>query len=133
MGDKELMKKESNFDKILIKISYRYYVVKSGFLEILCDIQGITAHIYVADQVAREQLYSCATGVYWNPQVRDEVKQRYIDLAKRAIKDQSVATPNDSRGYYFAGSYLSQIGQIGDAGDLLARAHEHAPMKLSRF
>jgi tetratricopeptide (TPR) repeat protein len=83
----------------------------------------------MANKEVHEQLYSCATGAHWNIQVSDEIRQKFSDLAKRAIKDQIDATPDDSRSYYFAGTYLNRIGQMGEAEGLLMRAHALSPRK----
>jgi len=88
---------------------------------------ALDENTYVANQEVREWLYSCITGFYENPSISSDDKRTYIDMAKDAIKAQAIDTPNDSRSYYLAGSFLDQVGQIGDAEKYLARAHELAP------
>jgi tetratricopeptide (TPR) repeat protein len=70
-----------------------------------------------------DQLFNCAITVYDEPSVSDNQKQAIIDLAVAAGKAQTITTPNDAHGYYYAGTFLDQIGQTGMAEGFLERAH----------
>ena len=70
-----------------------------------------------------DQLFNCAIIVYDEPSVSDNQKQAIIDLAVAAGKAQTITTPNDAHGYYYAGTFLDQIGQTGMAEGFLERAH----------
>ena len=81
----------------------------------------------MADQDAREQIYSCAVGIYWDGQQSRDVKDAFVGLAKKEIADAFARDPNDSRADYYAGAFLDQVGQFGEAEKYLERAHELAP------
>ena len=99
--------------------------------DIMLFQSDLNTNTYMTDQEVREHSYLCSTGIFWNPLVSDETKQAFVDLAKNSIMAQASTTPNDMRGYYFAGSFLNQILQYGEAEKYLIRAHDLSPTKQS--
>jgi type IV pilus assembly protein PilF len=86
---------------------------------------------YTANQESREQLLSCAGNVIAAQQIPGPTKQAFFNLAMNGIQAQIAAAPKDARIYTLAGSFLSGIGQTGQALPLLTKAHELSPGKQS--
>jgi len=89
----------------------------------------LSANMTWVDEEINENLFSCAIRAYGNTLVPNDQKQALVDLASAAAKARVAAAPNDARGYYYAGTFLDQVGQIGLAQGFLERAHELLPAK----
>ncbi len=89
----------------------------------------VDSNVYMIEQEAREQLYSCFVGSYWDADFTRDRKQEFTELASREMANQIRSTPLDARSYYFAGLSLNQTGQIGAAETYLSKAHELSPAR----
>jgi O-antigen ligase/cytochrome c-type biogenesis protein CcmH/NrfG len=87
---------------------------------------------YLGLQEIHEQVYSCAEQVIGAQQgVTNDVKLAYYQLASDAFTTQTKMTPNDLRGYLFAGSFYNDLGQWSVALPYLTRAYQLSPVKQS--
>lgn len=88
--------------------------------------------VYVANQEAREQIFTCTAGLISNQQTPGPTKQAFYELTQQAIDAQIAATPmKDARIYTLAGSYYDAIGQYDKAEQYLKTASELSPGKQS--
>jgi len=81
------------------------------------------------DQDIDENLFSCAVGVSGEPLVTNEIKGALIDMADNETKVLVSTDSNDAREYFFAGTFLDQVGMFGEAEKLLERAHDLSPAR----
>lgn len=86
---------------------------------------------YLGLQEIHEQIYSCAEQVIGAQGVSDDVKLAYYQLAANAFTTQSMMTPNDLRGFLFAGSFYNDLGEWSVALPYLERAYQLSPVKQS--
>jgi len=87
---------------------------------------------YLGLQEIHEQVYSCAEQVIGAQQgVTNDVKLLYYQLASDAFTTQTKMTPNDLRGFLFAGSFYNDLGQWSVALPYLTRAYQLSPVKQS--
>jgi len=87
---------------------------------------------YLGLQEIHEQVYSCAEQVIGAQQgVTNDVKLAYYQLASDAFTTQTKMTPNDLRGFLFAGSFYNDLGQWSVALPYLTRAYQLSPVKQS--
>ncbi len=87
-------------------------------------LYSLHANIYMTGQESTELLFSCVTRYYINPSVSYADKTTALESVKNMIRTQVENAPMNARSYYYAGSFLDQVGQFGYAEDYLARAHE---------
>ena len=85
----------------------------------------------VANQEAVEQLLNCSSNVIQNPQIQQEKKAAFYELAKKQIENQIKKTPNDARIYILGGSYYDTVRDFNTATPLLEKANELSPNKQS--
>lgn len=85
----------------------------------------------VANQETVEQLLNCSANVIQNPQIQQDKKAAFYDLAKKEIENQIKKTPNDARIYIIGGSYYDSIRDFNTATPLLEKANELSPNKQS--
>jgi tetratricopeptide (TPR) repeat protein/O-antigen ligase len=85
----------------------------------------------VANQETVEQLLNCSSNVIQNPQIQQDKKAAFYDLAKKEIDNQIKKTPNDARIYIIGGSYYDTIRDFNSATPLLEKANELSPNKQS--
>ncbi len=85
----------------------------------------------VANQEAVEQLLNCSANVIQDPQIQQDKKAAFYDLAKKEIENQIKSTPKDARIYIIGGSYYNAIRDFNTATPLLEKANELSPNKQS--
>jgi O-antigen ligase len=86
---------------------------------------------YLGLQEIHEQIYSCAEQVIGAQGVSNDVKLAYYELATDAFTTQTKMTPNDLRGFLFAGSFYNDLGEWSVALPYLERAYALSPVKQS--
>lgn len=86
---------------------------------------------YIGLQEIHEQIYSCAEQVIGAQSVTNDVKLAYYQLAAAAFSAQAKMTPNDLRGFLFAGSFYNDLGEWSTALPYLQRAYQLSPVKQS--
>jgi tetratricopeptide (TPR) repeat protein len=92
---------------------------------------ALAVNTYVANQEAREQLFSCSGQVIASQQVPNQVKQQFFLLTSKEIDAQIAATPKDARAYVLGGTFYNDVNQVAQAQPLLEKAHELSPTKQS--
>ena len=78
---------------------------------------------------AREQLVSSALSTFANPNVSDEEKRQFGDLALSQIKEATPSVKNDARNLSFFGSFFANVGMTAEAESYLTQAENLAPKK----
>lgn len=77
---------------------------------------------------AREQLFASLHSVV-SAKLPKEVVNEYVQYAYEQVQLQLKETPNDTRYFYLAGSFLQDMGVRAEAATYLERAHELSPRK----
>jgi O-antigen ligase len=90
---------------------------------------ALNANMTWANEEIDERLFSCAVIAYGEPLVPYNQQKAIVDLATAAGKARTATAPDDARGYYYAGTFLDQVGQTGLAQGFLERAHKLSPAK----
>jgi O-antigen ligase len=93
--------------------------------------QALDVGVYMGKQEIREQLYSCAESVISSQSVSDEDKLNYYELTSTEAAAQAQSTPDDLRGFLFAGSFFNDLGQWAQALPYLQRAYQLSSVKQS--
>ncbi len=81
---------------------------------------------------ATEQLIGITSQVVGS-QTTPEIKQQFIDLAKKQIEEKISQTPTDARYLVFAGTFYNHVGQPDLAIKYLERALVESPKKISIY
>ena len=76
-----------------------------------------------------EQLLHVASRVVSEPNLGDETKNKFIDLARAEAEKQIAKNPENVRLEFFYGAFLASVGRYTDALSHLERAHELSPKK----
>ena len=93
--------------------------------------KALNINTYVANQEIREQVYTCAQDVLSAAGVSNDIKLSFYQLANSVAIAQANATPNDVRGFLFAGTFFDGIGQFTAATPYDERAYQLSPVKQS--
>lgn len=91
--------------------------------------KAISIGAYVGLSETREQALNCAVNVIASTAATADMKAKWFAFAQSLIKDQITTAPLETRGYYFGGSFFSQIGQWDMAIQYLEKALTLAPGK----
>ena len=92
---------------------------------------ALSINSYMANQEIREQIPGCAEGVINAQGVSADAKFAFYTLASTQVKEQTLVSPNDLRGFLFAGTFFNEIGQWDTARPYLERALALSPVKQS--
>ncbi len=93
--------------------------------------QAIDVGSYIGKQETREQIYTCAEQVIGSQSTSNQDKLNYYELTSTEAAAQAQSTPNDLRGFLFAGSFFNDLGQWSQALPYLQRAYQLSPVKQS--
>jgi O-antigen ligase/cytochrome c-type biogenesis protein CcmH/NrfG len=133
---------------LLYFINYRLYAENVDLIAAMQNCQGagqqnaptlnptlfttaMNVGVYAGEQEIREQLYSCAEQVISVQSISNDTKLQYYQITSAAFDAQASSTPNDLRGFLFAGSFYNDIGQWSAALPYLERAYQLSPVKQS--
>jgi tetratricopeptide (TPR) repeat protein len=103
----------------------------NGTANIAAFNKALAVDSAVANQEIREQLLSCAPGVF-RGQYSDVVKNQFFTLAQQEIQNQIAATPDDARAHVLAGVFMNSVGSgFAEAEQHLTEALRLSPRKQS--
>ena len=84
-----------------------------------------------AQQEITEQLAQQAMSMVSNPQVSEDVRQKFITKSEIELKRLIEQKPGDARIHVFFGSFYRAIGNLDSAAEQMDIAHELSPRKQS--
>ena len=93
--------------------------------------QALNTGVYMGKQETREQIYSCSESVIGSQSTSNQDKLNYYELTSTEAAAQAQSTPNDLRGFLFAGSFFNDLGQWSQALPYLTRAYQLSSVKQS--
>jgi hypothetical protein len=93
--------------------------------------QALDVGSYIGKQEVREQIYSCSESVIGSQSTSNQDKFNYYQLTGTEAAEQAQSTPNDLRGFLFAGSFFNDLGQWSQALPYLTRAYQLSSVKQS--
>lgn len=89
------------------------------------------SHDSFAHQEIVEQLAQQAMGILRNPQIPEDIRQKYMVRAEEELLKLAAEKPGDARIHVFIGSYYRATGQLEEAREQMALARSFSPRKSS--
>jgi len=106
---------------------------KEGLEKNLELFKQVFGHNSFGSTEAVEQLISITSQIVSSPQVPNEIKQKFYDLAEQKIVEKVASTPRDARYLVFAGNFFNRFGNYDEAIKYLTRALVESPKKQSIY
>ena len=88
---------------------------KEGLEKNLELFKQVFGHNSFGSTEAVEQLISITSQIVSSPQVPNEIKQKFYDLAEQKIVEKVASTPRDARYLVFAGNFFNRFGNYDEA------------------